>query len=114
MFQLPFDAGTLSAIAGELGTAIREAPYRVHGQAVYELIVPSYAISGGHLLVVLWPSLSRVDARLHAPGDTTPVIAITRKDVIAVEIYAGIEVTFKRRGGGFLFVTRNGVAASSD
>lgn len=111
---LPFDATALPAIANELGAEVREASYRVRGQGVFEVTVPSRTIPGGHLFVVLWPSLSRVDARLYAPGAAVPVVAITRKDVIAVEIYAGIEVTFKRRGGGFLFVTRNGTAASSD
>ncbi|MGH2351248.1 MAG: hypothetical protein ACRDI2_08610 [Chloroflexota bacterium] len=112
--RLPFDAAAVPAIAAELGVLAREASYQVGGEAVYELDVPCAALPGARLLVVLWPSLRRVDVRLVLGRGETPMLAITRKDVTTVEIYSGIEVMFKRRPAGRLFVTRDGAAAVAD
>ncbi len=112
--RLPFSAEAVPAIAEELGVPPRQAAYQVRGQPVFELEVPCAALPGARLLVVLWPSLARVDARLLSPGAAAPVVALTRKQVVSVEIYRGIEVMFRRRPAGFLFVTRQGVAAVSD
>ena len=92
----------------------RQAGYQVRGQPVFELEVACAALPGARLLVVLWPSLARVDARLLPPGAAAAVVALTCKQVVSVEIYRGIEVMFRRRPTGFLFVTRRGIAAVSD
>jgi hypothetical protein len=103
----------LPAICAELGAAAHEAAYRVRGAPVYEVRVPCRALPGASVLVVLWFALRRVDVRLlDASGRS--VVALTRKDVEAVEIYAGVEVTFRRDGGGFVFVTRDGTVGASD
>ena len=112
--RLPFTAEAVPAIAEELGVPSREAAYQVRGQPVFELKAACAALPGARLLVVLWPSLARVDARLLPPGAAAPVVALTRKQVVSVEIYRGIEVMFRRRPAGFLFVSRQGIAAVSD
>jgi hypothetical protein len=112
--RLPFDDAAVAAIAAELGVPARTAAYRVAGEAVYELRLHLATLPGAEMLVVLWPSLRRVDVRLLAAPGGAPVFSITGKDVAQVEIYAGVEVMFRRRAGGVLFVTRTGVAAMSD
>lgn len=112
--RLPFDAASVRPIAAELGVPVRETAYRVHGAAVYELEVPCTALPGSRLLIILWPSLHRVDVRLLPPSGVRPVVALTRQGVVTIEIYRGIEVMFRRRPSGLLFVTRDGVAAAAD
>jgi hypothetical protein len=138
--SFPFDESALPAVEAELGVSATVAPYRVREQAVYELRVPCAALPGATLLVVLWLPLARVDVRLlamHSPsrlersegpaGPPTdggqavpaaelaePIVALTRKGVERVEIYPGVEVMFRRAGGGVLFVTRRGAAGLSD
>lgn len=110
----PFAAEALAAVQEELGVTAREASYRLQGQPVYELEVPVWALPGSSLLVVCWFSASRVDVRL-LPADTRlPVVAITFRDVTQIVVYPGVEVTFKREGTGFLFVTRDGIASVAD
>ncbi len=84
------------------------------GAPVYELLVPCLRLPGAHLLVVLWPSLRRVDLRLAPDSDGVPLMAITARDVHTVEVYSGVEVMFRRDGGSGLFVTRDAVAAVAD
>jgi hypothetical protein len=112
--RLPFVDAAIPAIAAELGVPARAAAYRVAGEAVYELRLHPAALPGAEVLVVLWPSLRRVDLRLLATRGGAPVFSLTGKDVAQVEIYAGVEVMFRRRSGGVLFVTCTGVAAMSD
>jgi hypothetical protein len=58
---------------------------------------------GVEMRLVLWPTIGRVDAYL---GGATMVL----KGIDRVDIYSGVEVTFRRQGGGYLFVTRSGQA----
>jgi hypothetical protein len=112
--RFAFDEAAVPAIAAELGAAATVATYRVGDQPVYELRVPCAALPGATMLVVLWCSLGRVDVRLLPADGASPVFAVTRKQVTAVEIYPAVEVMFRRQGGGVLFVTRNGVVGLSD
>ena len=59
------------------------------------------ADDGGLVRVILWPSVGRVDVRVGK-------LALTLKNVNRVDVYSGVEVTFRRKGGGFLFITRSG------
>lgn len=112
--RLPFNPAALPAIERELNVTAREAAYRVASEPVYELTVPCARLPGAHLLIVLWPSLQRVDVRLVPNAGGAPLMALTAKRVRAVEIYAGVEVMFRRDGGNVLFVTRDGVSAIAD
>ena len=113
MQRFDFNAGALDAIGAELGVRVQTAAYHVRGEAVYAMRVPCKALPGASVLVVLWPPLQRVDARLQdARGKT--VFSVTQKGVTAVEIYPGVEVMFRRESGGVLFVTRVGVVGASD
>src|SRR5215210_7261545 len=97
---MPFDEASLAAIAAELGIELREEPYRVRGATVW---AGSATEPGVALRVVLWPSLGRVDVY------AGPAVLVL-KEVESVDVYPGVEVTFRRRGGGYLFVTRAGRA----
>lgn len=101
---LPFDEAALSAIAAELGAAIQEAPFRLRDAAVYECRLPNRRL-GAEVRLLLWPSLARVDAYL---GDCAMVF----KRIEDVAIYPGVEVTFRRADGSFLFLTNEGVVAT--
>jgi len=102
---LPFDEAAMPAIAAELGTAIREAPFRLRDAAVYECRLTNQRL-GAEVRLLLWPSLARVDAYL---GDCAMVF----KRIEDVAIYPGVEVTFRRADGAFLFVTSKGIVATA-
>jgi hypothetical protein len=111
--RFAFDESALDAIGAELGAPVKNAAYRVRGAAVYEVRVPCRSLPGANVLVVLWPSLARVDLRLQdAAGNA--VFAVTRHGISAVEIYPQVEVMFRRAVDGVLFVTRHGVVGASD
>lgn len=112
--RLPFDMDCLDAIVGELGVPVTRAAYAVHGQPVFELSVPCNALPGSSLAVILWPSIRRVDVRLHVPGRNVALLAATAREVHTVEIYHGVEVMFRRAGGSVLLVTRDGASAIAD
>ena len=109
-----YDVGAVDAVSDELGAAAQPAAYSSPARPVYEIDLPCAALPGARLRVILWPSLGRVDLRLLPAPGAPAVIAVTRKDVDAVEIYDGVEVTFRRRPAGFVFVTRGGTFALSD
>ncbi len=106
-----------NAIAGLLGARIDKAPFQVprlppglQGQPpteqgpVFQMTLPSQEL-GQPLLILLWPSLSRVDVRL---GDST----WTLRDVSDVELYPGVEVLFRRHDPpAFLFISVKGRVA---
>ena len=96
---MTFDESSLAAIAAELDITFAVEPYAVRGARVYGSTMRSR--DGGSLRIILWPSIGRIDIRVG-------MLAITLKDVKRVDIYPGVEVTFRRKGGGFLFVTRSG------
>ena len=96
---MTFDEASLAAIAIELEVIFSPEPYVVRGATVY-----GATISGGDgnaVRLILWPSIGRVDVRVG-------MLSITFKDVHWVDIYSGVEVTFRRKSGGFLFVTSRG------
>jgi hypothetical protein len=76
--------------------------------------VPTRWLPGASLLIILWPTLARVDARLIISDGGPAPIALTAKEVHTVEVYEGVEVMFRRHGGTVLFVTRNGHVAMAD
>ena len=112
--RLPFGETALSAISAELGVNACAAAYRLGDNTIWEFHVPTKWLPGATLLVVLWPTLSRVDARVVlGDGGPTP-LAVTAKQVHTVEVYEGVEVMFRRHGGSVMFVTRDGHIAMAD
>jgi hypothetical protein len=105
------DADTPAAIARLLAAELKEAPFRVpdsdgegEGAPVFELRLPSRE-HGRELLVLLWPSLDRVDVRLGAS-------TWTLKRVSSVELYPGVEALFRREDPpAILFVSIEGRVA---
>jgi hypothetical protein len=112
--RLPYRQDVIPAIANELGTDFSPAPFSVDGNTVWECRIPTRWYPGAQLHILLWPSLARVDARVMPPSGRQTPIAITAKSVHHVEIYAGVEVMFRRYGGSVLFITRHGHAAMAD
>jgi hypothetical protein len=103
-----------SAIARLLAAGLTQAPYRVpeqgadggpgEGAPVYELRLPSRE-HGSEVLVLLWPSLHRVDVRLGAS-------TWTLKAIDTVELYPGVEVLFRRQDPpAIMFVSVEGRVA---
>lgn len=99
------------AVARLLAAKITEAPFRVpeqnaegepgEGSPVYELRLRSRE-HDRDALVLLWPSLDRVDVRL---GMST----WTLKGIDSVELYPGVEVLFRRtEPPAILFVSVDG------
>lgn len=100
-----------SAIARLLAADLTRAPFRVpehdaeggpgEGAPVYELHLHSRE-HDSEVLVLLWPSLERVDVRL---GMST----WTLKSIDEVELYPGVEVLFRRQEPpAILFVSTEG------
>lgn len=98
-------------IARLLAAELTEAPFRVpdpdseagssEGQPVYELRLRSRE-HDREALILLWPSLNRVDVRL---GMST----WTLKAIDDVELYPGVEVLFRRHEPpAILFVSVEG------
>ena len=114
MKRYAYDAGAVDAVSDELGVAAHPAAYFSPARPVYELDLPCAELPGAWLRVILWPSLGRIDLRLLPARGAPAVIAVTRKDVVSVEVYEGVEVTFRRRPAGFVFVTRRGTFALAD
>lgn len=100
LLAFPFDEQAITPIANELGATPRKAAYSVRGAPVYELTLVNQQLHTP-VTVILWPSIKRVDVRL---AD----VSVVYKDVERVEIYPGIEVSFRRGPGSYLFVTRSG------
>ncbi|MEX0683602.1 MAG: hypothetical protein WD904_05800 [Dehalococcoidia bacterium] len=99
------------AVARLLAAEMKEAPFRVPeqdaerelgaGSPVYELRLRSREHER-EALVLLWPSLDRVDVRL---GMST----WTLKGIDSVELYPGVEVLFRRtEPPAILFVSVEG------
>lgn len=108
------DADAPAAIARLLAGELTEAPFRVpeaaadgeetEGAPVFEIRLPSRE-HGSEILLLIWPSLSRVDARL---GMST----WTLKRIDDVELYPGVEVLFRRKEPpAILFVSVEGRVA---
>ncbi len=112
--RLPFTGDAIALIEHELGVGATVAPYRVEGEVVWELRVPARWLPGTTLLVVLWPSIRRVDVRVVPDGEGPVPVAVTATGVHTVEVYASVEVMFRRDGGSVLFVTRDGRVAVAD
>ncbi|MBI1886038.1 MAG: hypothetical protein HYS09_06995 [Chloroflexi bacterium] len=112
------DPDAPKAIAKLLGGRLRKAPFEVprlpagpEGQPPTQKREPVYQITldsrelGRPLLILLWPSLNRVDVRL---DDST----WTLRDVSEVELYPDVEVLFRRHEPpAFLFVSTGGRVA---
>jgi hypothetical protein len=103
-----------AAIARLLASSLSQAPFRVpepgdeggagEGAPVYELRMTSRE-HNHEILVLLWPSLHRVDVRL---GQST----WTLKAIDQVELYPGVEVLFRReQPSALLFVSVEGRVA---
>ena len=103
------DPGAPAEIARLLAATLSEAPYRVPEEGgdsspVYELRLESVE-HGAPLLILLWPSLARVDVRLGAS-------TWTLKGVSGVELYPGVEALFRREEpSALLFVSVSGRVA---
>lgn len=85
------DEAAVRAIAALLRVPVQTAPYHVHGQPVYQLVVRNRALDCD-LSVILWPALNRIDVRIGPPEGGAMVF----KAISSIEIYPGIEVMFRR------------------
>lgn len=108
------DPDAIGRIAEVLGATYGKAPFAVPsraeacegetaegGEPVYQMSFKSEEL-GRPLLIILWPSLGRVDVRL---GEST----WTLRGVSEVELYPGVEVLFRRQEPpAFLFVSVQG------
>lgn len=108
------DSEAPAAIARLLAGDLAEAPYRVpetpgdgepgEGAPVYEIRLHSREL-GREILLLVWPSLNRVDARAGAS-------TWTLKSIDEVELYPGVEVLFRRHDpAAILFVSVEGRVA---
>ena len=112
--RVDFTSDSIEAISVELGQPIALAPFRVHGEPVYRVVIP---LTGGAIVpasareieaeepgafttLTLWPSLRRVDA-------VNPWATVVATGIIAVDLVTGVEAIF-RHAGGNLTVARNG------
>jgi hypothetical protein len=101
---LPFTEAAVHEIAVLLGVPASVEPYRVRDGTVYRMALPNPSL-GVEVVVILWPSLGRVDVRL---GDCSMVY----KGVTDVELIPDVEVIFRRRNeDGYLFVSVGGRAS---
>jgi len=101
---LAFTDAVVDAVAVLLGVAATAEPYRVHDTSVYRLNVPNASLRTD-IVVLLWPSLGRVDVRI---GDCS----IVYRGVTSVELLPDVEVIFRRQGAaGYLFVSVGGRAS---
>ncbi|HZS01745.1 MAG TPA: hypothetical protein VFE37_23710 [Chloroflexota bacterium] len=98
-------AERVAEIAAALGARCEPAPFRLHGEPVYQL---SFAPPGkAPVQLTVWPSLARVDVKT---GDC----AVVFKAIDRVLVYPGIEVVFQRSGQrGFLTVHQGGRIATA-
>jgi len=106
------DPDAIERIAEVLGATYGVAPFEVprptedqlaseKGEPVYQMSFKSEEL-GRPLLIILWPSLGRVDVRL---GEST----WTLRSVSEVELYPGVEVLFRReQPPAFLLVSVQG------
>ena len=112
------DPDAIERIAEVLGATYGVAPFEVpplpegtggqpaseKGEPVYQMSLKSQEL-GRPLLIILWPSLARVDVRL---GESS----WTLRGVSEVELYPGVEVLFRRQQPpAFLFVSVQGRVA---
>ena len=87
------------AVAALFEVDLTTEPYEPNeGEAVYALEQRGPI---GNLRLVLWPSLSRVDAHV---GPHSWVA----KSVVETEVIDGLEAIFRMEGGGMLFVALTG------
>jgi hypothetical protein len=97
--MVTLDDDGLTAIAAELRIRFASEPYRVGDAPVWGAEVAAGTVRPVRLVV--WPSLGRVDLR-----DERWTIVF--KDIVQIEIYAGVEVLFRRADGAAVFVTADG------
>jgi hypothetical protein len=99
-----FDERAIPTIAQTLDIIMREAPYSLHGETVYEAHVYNEAL-GRLVQIVFWPSIHRIDAYL---GDCQIIF----KHITEMHVLPGIEVIFRRPPApGQLLITRAGRVA---
>ena len=100
----PFEVPPLPESSESLSAGRRSLPASEKGEPVYQMSLKSEEL-GRPLLIILWPSLARVDVRL---GESS----WTLRGVSEVELYPGVEVLFRRQEPpAFLFVSVQGRVA---
>src|SRR3954463_12970441 len=93
-------------VAELLGAALTEKPLAERVGQVFELRLPNKA-SGQEVLITLWPTLGRADARV---GDVFAVM----KGIGRVTLEPGVEAVFwKEPGPGYLLVPVKGKVSVS-
>lgn len=98
--RVSYDGETADLVADFFGTTARLAPFTLPGATVHQLTVPGKD-GRPSVLLTLWPSLRRADA---VSAGATIVVG----GIVAVELVPGVEVTFRKDGGGYLIVTFGG------
>ena len=97
----PFDDAVVQQVTALLSARLETRPLAVQGGRVYELRLPNQTL-GVEVLITLWPSLGRVDARV---GDVLAIV----KGVGRVTLEPGVEAVFwKEPGPGYILVTVRG------
>jgi hypothetical protein len=98
--RVAYDGETADLVADFFATTARLAPYTLPGATVHQITVPGKD-GRPSVLLTLWPSLRRADA---VSAGATVVVG----GIVAVEFVPGVEVTFRKEGGGYLIVTLGG------
>lgn len=98
--KIPFDQHCVEQVAEALGATWNEAPFRLPGGAVFQVIVPDGS-GRPAVMLTIWPPLKRIDA-----VSSTATIVFT--DVVSVDLVGQIEVQFRRSNRDLLIVTRGG------
>jgi hypothetical protein len=92
------DEHAAAQIAALFGVPLATAPYVMGGKPVYRLLLPFPQ----QIELLLWPQLQRADVRVGT-------CALVFKAISGIELYAGVEVLFRRRDPfGHLFVSVSG------
>jgi hypothetical protein len=98
--EIPYDIQSIELIAETLDVPVELADFRLPGAAVYQLVVPGER-GRPAVLLILWPSLRRIDA---VGGAATIVFT----SVASVTLVADIEVQFRRTSREYLIIARGG------
>lgn len=98
--RVAYDSESADLVADFFDTQARLAPFTLPGATVHQITAPGKD-GRPSVLLTLWPSLRRVDA---VSAGATIVVG----GIVAVEFVPGVEVTFRKEGGGYLIVALGG------
>lgn len=100
ILQLPFDRHCVEQVAKAVGGSWSEAPFRLPGGAVFQIVVPGKT-GRPVVMLTIWPPLRRIDAI----GSSATIVFT---DVVTVDLVGDVEAQFRRSNRDYLIVTRGG------